>query len=210
MKKKAKILGGTMRELYLKGKGANKDKKLINEFVAKSFKKVENLGSFIVLESANLLTLKTLTKHKVNLSKVDIPNPVKETYDEIKRHHDNTYQELLGEYLDRMHEVPENKECYAGVWFDYCCSILGNDTITPKGDIFKYFQYKLPADKSILAYTFSSRWPKTTFKYENIYKMEKFVQEVAFKHGYVAIKIPEGTKSYPAGMFFNAFTIFKI
>jgi len=196
-------------ETYVTDRSERPSKIEINNLIAQEFKK--RRGYYIILESEKRFTLKTLKKAGVDLNKVEVPNPY--VFSSIKKWHKKTYNMLLSEYLDGVISVGET-ETFGGVWFDYCCTIEGNQTVNPKEDLKKYFENKLPNDNSILAFTFSARSvSKQSYKYQGVVELINYVQRVAYDNGYVAIKHPcwyvYKDTSAGATMYFDMFEIRK-
>jgi len=177
----------------------------INKKIAEEFAKVNGTeGFYIVLESEALLTIKSL-KAK-GITKIEIPNPTT-AYGKIKKANRGTYRMWLSDYLDLIEEVGHMK--VYGIWFDYCCSIDGNVDMKPKEDIKKYFALNLPAKKSVLGYTFCYRkGTKVEFTHQDMYVIDNHIQQTAYEHGYVAIKLPYG-RMYKGSMFFGMYKIEK-
>ena len=192
------------REKYDRKLSKNPIKKENNKRVAEAFK-LRNKGKefFVVLESEALLTLKTLKKY--GIKRVEVPNPTS-AFDKIKKYHNATYNMWLGDYFDMIKKEGKNK-C-GGIWFDYCCSIEGNNEVNPKSDIKKYFDYKLPANDSVLAFTFCYRkGTKVDYTHQDLYEIESYIQQVAWNNGYALVRIPYG-RMYN-GMFFGMYDVLK-
>jgi hypothetical protein len=197
-----KVKHSYIPETYKKISKQDPIKVEINKRVAQEFQK-RNRGNkfFIVLDSAEQLTLKTLRKYGV--TRVEVPNPTP-AYDTIKKTHRQTHKLFLSEYLDLINAGCEGQ--VAGIWLDYCCGVDGNKDVSPKDDIKKIFRNDILSSDSVLAFTFCFRNAKgVDFKYQDLYEIEALIQEEAYNTGFCAIRIPFGV--HYKGMFFGMFQL---
>ena len=197
-----------IKEKYNVKRSQNVEKVEINNIIAKEFKERRNKGYFLVLESEERLTLKTMVKVGISPKRIEVPNHT-EAFKKIKKWHTNTYNETIGAYIAGVKDIGDTN-CVAGVWFDYCGGISGNKEMNPKKDIVNYFKHKLPADGSVFAYTFCFRTgTKVEHKYQDMYEMQRHSQEEALENGYVLVRIPPG-KMYSGSMFFEMWEVRKL
>jgi len=197
-----KVRHSYIPETYKKVSKQDPIKVEINKRIAQEFKKRNKDGKFfIILESAERLTLKTLNKY--GIKKIEVPNPTP-AYEIIKKYHRQTYKMLLSEYFDLINAGCDKQ--VAGIWLDYCCGVDGNKDVNPKEDIKTLFRNNLLADDSVLAFTFCFRNAKgVDFKYQDLYEIEELIQDEACKAGFALIRIPFGI--HYSGMFFGMFRL---
>jgi len=185
------------REMYKKRKD-DKHKREINSLLASLVGKKKRPA--IVLDARNLNTKNALVKAGFPALKIHIPNPF--DFKAIRKKHRNTYAQKLGDFLNQ--ESGKHSLFYA----DYCCTVDGNADMKPMADIQTYFRKQLADNNSYFAFTFSYRNMRgVNFKYEDIQRIESFVEQTAFKNGYAAIK---HTGRIYSGMFFGLYNIKKL
>lgn len=179
-------------------------KKEVNE-VIKKLTKVKNRykGKALILDSAHLLTTNKLTEAGMKKDKIFIPNPYE--YGSLKTNHKQTYNMLLRQFLEKYEMDREISVAF----FDYMCSVEGNNEIKPIEDIKRYFELKFPANDSLFGVTLSFRGKlaKSQGTYSQVNKIDAVITNEAYNNGYVACKLPYGY-AYN-GMFFEIFKIMR-
>jgi len=168
----------------------DKNKVLMNDLVAQYAQEAGMTSKYaLVLESAEMLTTKTLAKAGFSKSNIEIPNP-HEDFPAIKRKHRQTYECLLSEYLDDLKDISGIRQTYGLAWFDYCDTYAGKKKAeySKEEDIRKYFSLKLPAHRSIFAITISYRAGKAGI-YRDLTDCDIAITTHAHKNGYNACKI---------------------
>jgi len=182
----------------------------VNNLIADLIKKDSRLkkGTALILDAETTLTLRTLLAIGYPKYLIDSVNYIEDTYKQIKAHHRQTYHMLLGDYIDMIGKIPENKHSVTVAFPDYCCSIKGNKDMKPREDLIKFFTYKLLAKPSLLAITFSWRAGKKEVKeghFESLTKLDNLITQTAKDNGYLAV-IKDGL-SYKGSMFFRIYKI---
>jgi hypothetical protein len=164
--------------------------------------------SALILDTSEFLTTNALKLTGLYKKKnIEIPQIDQKEYRKMIKKHRFTYNLPLGEYLDSLKELSdEDLPVFSIAFFDYCCSVFGNDKMSPESDIKKYFEMELPANMSIFGYTFSFRTKKGE-KYESVIKADNIITSAAYENGYNAVKLPYG-KVYN-GMFYGFYVIYK-
>ena len=168
----------------------DKNKLLMNNLVAQYCKEADITGNYaLILESAEMLTTKTLVKAGFVRSRIEIPNP-HEDFPAIKRKHKQTYKRLLGEYLNDLKGISGIRNTFGLAWFDYCDTFFGKKKAeySKEEDIKKYFDLKLPSKGSIFAITISYRASKAGI-YSDLTACDVAITTHAQKNGYNACKI---------------------
>ena len=203
-----------MKLNYNINRSKNPIKIQINEFFARETSK-RKLGKVLFLESRALLTYKTLFKFGIKPDDMIVPNPVEEDFKIISKYIKGAKQVFLDEWLNTYKIEYESSKVFGGmfhkptylksVWFDYMCSIQGNEDIKPFRDIEKLFSKKILFNNSIFGYTFCVRHPKVIYERENIEKAEEFTQTVASKNNYHLIRL--GRTWVYNGMFTQFFQV---
>lgn len=161
-------------------------------------------GTAVVLDASDILTTRSLISAGYNRRMIDIVNFCEETVNKISKKHSNVFPMSLSEYIEMVKDVGQNNVSFA--FFDYCCSVFNKD-ICPIEDLKKYFKYKLPAENSVLAVTFSFRGKKTSH-YESVTVVDNVITEVASENGYFAIK-DRRSIAYKGSMFVVIYKIKK-
>jgi len=181
------------------------DKVKVNQIIS-DLAKTRASSDMIILDCEKLQTLKYLKKAGVDPDNIMIPNPF--VFNKIRKYHTNTYNMLLGKLLDNLDFEGSSKESIGLAFFDYMCSLEGNNDISPEEDIKKYFGYRFPKNNSILAVTLSFRTHnKTAGRYNEACKCDMLVGYSAYENGYYAIKL-DLAFAYN-GMYVNFYKILK-
>lgn len=167
--------------------------------------KAYSSGTAIILDTEAFRTLNALKSAGYPLGKIDNVNYAEDTFEKIQKKHKNSYFMLLNDYLKMIGDVPENKESVTTSFFDYTCTVQGNELVRPLDDINVFFSKKLPAKKSLLAVTLSFRNSKGN--YESMTELDKAVTNKAFENGYTAVK--DFGIAYRGSMFFIIYLLHK-
>lgn len=196
----------------VKVRGTDTNKISVNELLGSETKKVmpriNAKDNALILDTSMLLTTKTLMSIGFEKNNIQIPN-FSSDYHKIKKKHRSTFHMSMEEYLNLINELEptEYQKQYGVVFFDYCCSVLGNKTVNPESDIKKVFEMRLFKDKSIFATTFSFRNGKMS-NYEAVSTADYYITKYAYENDYVAVKLP-ASKAYN-GMFFSMYQIMRM
>ncbi len=206
-KKDIKLTKKQYKEKYnAEERTADPDKIRVNQIIGE-LARTRKDKEMIILDCEKLQTLHTLVKSGVSANNIHIPNPY--VFKKIIKKHENTYNMLLGEYIDNLSEIRSSKESIGLSFFDYMSCLDGNQEVHPIEDIKNYFDYKLPANNSILAITLSFRGgpKKMGGTYNETCRTDMLVGYSAYENGYYAIKLDLGF-AYN-GMYVHFYKILK-
>jgi len=174
----------------------------------------------LVLDGAKAETSKTLIKHGFKGNSIYIPNPTKDFKFLIKKYRagcdDNNcphkfekdpcvFKNWLYDLLPRF-----DKYSLGLAYFDYMCTIEGNEKCSPINDIQSLFDKKLLADGSCLAVTISvhdSRKKRTIFKHQDLLHLLSVVNSTSLKNGYTT-EVIKGAGLYRRTMWTIIFKVY--
>ena len=166
----------------------------------------------IVLDGGKAETSKTLIKKGFKADTIHIPNPTKDfkfINKAYKRRHStpNIVECWLNDLIDRW----KVKESIGLAYFDYMCTLNGNDNCKPIDDINLLFDKQLLSDGACLAVTISThdgRKSKSIFKNQDLLSLLSLVT-CASLHNKYAIEVLKGAGSYRKSMWTLIFKVYK-
>ena len=166
----------------------------------------------IVLDGGKAESSKTFIKNGFKANTIHIPNSskdfkyIKHTY-RNQREKPNIVECWLNELIDKW----KVKYSVGLAYFDYMCTLDGNEECKPINDINSLFDKKLLADGSCLAITISvhnSRKSKSIFKHQDFLGLLNVVSNASLKNGYT-IEILKGAGLYRMSMWTILFKVYK-
>lgn len=145
-------------------------KKLVSEYDLKQ-------GNHLILDSRFKKTTKTLNSIKIPSRNIYVPNP----YERVKTI--NWRNLTLGEFLE---QEARSLSPFSSAYFDYCCTLEGNEEISPLEDI----QYLIENNMidGLLGVECCQRDPRKTRSirnWEDMFKLINLVEELAIENDYI-------------------------
>jgi hypothetical protein len=133
----------------------------------------------LILDTSCFLTRDNLMKKGFHRDSIYIPQYDKEEYKKMREHHARVFHKSLYAFLEESEDTK-----FSATWFDYTCTLTGNDSCRPLDDIKLFFRRKFAKHNSLFAVTFSKRNVQMEEDRDVVFETQKTLETIAATYGY--------------------------